>query len=189
MKETLMSAKEYADKKGISVQAVYARIKRGELAHKKVGKIYFVMNDDDVVNMYDFIQMDKRMLPTDFGNEVVPVNLDAKMTPIQLSIALENEDRLLSFILDNIASEIEFDVYEAIKRPNIKRGAKKFIKSLCLNNLHCNSLYDREEAVKLLIFHLKNYLKVNKDGIVSMLINNASMANSEFRKHSYDLTK
>lgn len=41
----LLSVFDYAKKKGISVQAVYQKIKRGNLEFQKIGKTYLIKED------------------------------------------------------------------------------------------------------------------------------------------------
>lgn len=41
-KDSYMTIKEYSDKKRVSVQAVYQKIKRGGLEFKKIGSFYLV---------------------------------------------------------------------------------------------------------------------------------------------------
>jgi excisionase family DNA binding protein len=40
-----LSILEYAKKKGISVQAVYQKMKRGNLEFQKIGKTYLIKED------------------------------------------------------------------------------------------------------------------------------------------------
>ena len=40
---SIMTVSDYAAKKDISVQAVYQKIKRGNLESKKIGKVVFVV--------------------------------------------------------------------------------------------------------------------------------------------------
>jgi hypothetical protein len=193
MKETLMSAKEYADKKGISVQAVYARIKRGELEHMKVGKVYFVINKEPSVpakSIIDILDYERLTLPSEYGNMLDAVHpYNDLMSPIQLSIVLQSESKLYSYIMDKVVEEMEAETYDGLTYPAIKRGIKSLIQSFCLTNLAFHKKYTRQEAVRLLLDQFKQISATSNVFLLNMLVNHSALSNSTFRKHSYEPIK